>query len=238
MRFYFLVGAGALMAGLLATTSTTGDAAQAGATGATSVRVDEPHMPLTALRIEPLDRSKWTDAHREVADSVRNMTQVRICLHNLELCRQYWTFTRQLTSHNTLPLRDKELLILRTAWLSRGTYIWGRHSSGTGRQAGLTDDDLVRIVQGPGAEGWSAFDAALLRAADELHTSRFITDATWKTLATRYNEAQLLEVIFQVGNYTLLTMFHNSVGLPLEPGIECSASGVVCTRTAEFAEPQ
>lgn len=60
----------------------------------------------------------------------------------------------------------------------------------------------------------------LLRAADELHTSRFIKDATWNSLAARYDDGQLLEVIFVIGNYTLLTMYHNSVGLSLEPGVK------------------
>ncbi len=70
------------------------------------------------------------------------------------------------------------------------------------------------------AKGWSAFDATLLRAADELHAGRFIQDATWKALAGRYDVSQPLEVVFTVGNYTVLAMFHNSVGLPLEDGIK------------------
>ena len=64
------------------------------------------------------------------------------------------------------------------------------------------------------------FDVTLLRAVDESLTNRFITDATWTSLAERYDEGQLLEVMFVVGNYTFLTIFHNSVGLRLEPGIE------------------
>ena len=160
-----------------------------------------------------------TAAHQEVAGPQGGSTQLRICLKNLEMCRQYWAFTRHLGFNYTLPLRDKELLILRTAWLSRGNYIWGVHSTGAGQRAGITGEELMRIPRGPAASGWSEFDAALLRAADELHASRFITDATWALLAERYDEGQLLEVMFVVGNYTLLAMFHNSVGVPLEPSV-------------------
>ena len=221
MRCRISIAGGALAAVVLAATALTVEAAQESSTtsGSTEVQQVEPFTPLTDLRIPPLDQSTWTEAHREVAGPQGGPAQIQICLHNLELCRKYWTFTRQLTSHYTLPLRDKELLILRTAWLSRGNYIWGRHSTGSGRRAGLTGEELTRITEGPAASGWNAFDAALLRAADELHASRFITDATWASLAERYDEAQLLEVMFVVGNYTLLAMFHNSVGLPLEPGI-------------------
>ena len=187
--------------------------------GSPAVQRVDSFTPLTAPRIPPLDPSSLTAAHQEVTGPQGGSTQLRICLHNLEMCRQYWAFTRHLGFHYTLPLRDKELLILRTAWLSRGDFIWGVHSTGGGQRAGITGEELRRIPRGPAASGWSDFDAALLRAADELHATRFITDATWASLAERYDEGQLLEVLFVVGNYTLLAMFHNSVGVPLEPGV-------------------
>jgi 4-carboxymuconolactone decarboxylase len=207
---------GALVAALLAASTLTGDAQG----GSSSLKRVEPFTRLTTMRIRPLDPSKWTDAHREMIGPQGVESQRAVCAYNLELCKKYWDFTTVLTSHYTLPLRDKELLILRTAWLSRGNFVWGAHSTGGGKQAGITDEELTRITKGPDAAGWNAFDAALLRAADELHTSRFITDATWKTLAGRYNEGQLVEALFVVGNYTLLSMFHNSVGLPLRPGMK------------------
>ena len=217
MKSCFTVPGAALAAALLAATALAGDAAQG---GSTSVKRAEPFTRLTAMRIKPLDPSKWTDAHREVIGPQGIESQRAVCAYNLELCKKYWDFTTVLTSRFTLPLRDKELLILRTAWLSRGNFVWGAHSTGSGKQAGITDEELTRITRGPDAKGWSHFDAALLRAADELHSSRFIKDATWKTLAERYDEGQLVEALFVVGNYTLLTMFHNSVGLPLRPGMK------------------
>jgi len=220
VKFCIALWGAALAAGLLAATAISVDATQRDSNASPSIRRVEAFTPLTSMRIKPLEPSKWTDKHREVLGPSGGPTQVQVCLHNLELCRKYWAFTTQLTTYYTLPLRDKELLILRTAWLTRGDYVWGRHSTGGGKKAGITDEELSRITTGPDAPGWSAFDATLLRAADELHTGRFIKDATWKSLAARYNEGQLLEVIFVVGNYTLLTMYHNSVGLALEPGIK------------------
>jgi 4-carboxymuconolactone decarboxylase len=217
MKSCITVLGAAVAAALLAATALTGDAAQE---GSTSVKRVEPFTRLTAMRIKPLEPSKWTDAHREVIGARGVDSQQAVCAHNLELCRKFWEFTTQLTSHYTLPLRDKELLILRTAWLSRGDFVWGAHSTGSGKKAGITDEELTSITKGPDAKGWNNFDRALLRAADELHTSRFIKDATWKTLDERYDEGQLVEVLFVVGDYTLLTMFQNSVGLPLRPGVK------------------
>ncbi len=66
---------------------------------------------------------------------------------------------------------------------------------------------------GSGFEPWRL-------AADELHTSRFVSHATWNTLAQRYSESPLREVVLIVGNYTQLAMFQNTLGAQLEPGYD------------------
>ena len=143
----------------------------------------------------------------------------QFCPERTQTCRNYWAYTVQFVQNYAIPLRDKELLILRTAWLSRGDYVWGRHNV-IGQTAGLTDGEIRRITEGPDAPGWSDFDAVLLRAADELHTSRFISEATWNALAARYTQEQLVEVVLIVGNYTQLTMFQNTLGVQLAGDIE------------------
>ena len=143
----------------------------------------------------------------------------QLCPEVSDTCRNYWAYTIHFVGNYTIPLRDKELLILRTAWLSRGDYIWGRHNL-IGQGAGLTVEQIARVTEGPDATGWDDFDRALLQAADELHTSRFISRPTWDTLAERYTEEQLREVVLIVGNYTQLAMFQNTLGALLEPGVE------------------
>ena len=142
-----------------------------------------------------------------------------LCPDGTEMCRRYWDYTGYFVRNATIPTRDRELLILRTAWLSRGDYIWGRHDV-IGQEAGLTPEEIRRVTAGPDASGWSDFDRAVLRAADELHASRFVSHPTWATLAERYSEEQLVEVVLIVGNYTQLAMFQNSLGAQLPPGFE------------------
>lgn len=117
-----------------------------------------------------------------------------------------------------LPGRDRELLILRTGWRCQSEYEWGQHVL-IGRAAGITDDEMRRIQEGPDARGWSALDATLLRAADELHDDSCITDATWATLASRYDDKQLIEIPMVVGQYHLVSFCLNSFGVQREPGV-------------------
>ena len=143
---------------------------------------------------------------------------VHACPTTLEMCQKFWTFVSHFLNDPAIPVRDRELLVLRTAWLSRVDYEWGSHV-GMAEETGLTEDDISRVTLGPDADGWSEFDAALLRAADELHANRFVTDATWETLGRRYTDHQLVEVVLTVGNYTLLGMYFNSLGVQVEPGM-------------------
>ena len=150
-------------------------------------------------------------------DGVSSMRD--LCPTPWDTCQKYWAYTANFVDNYSIPLRDKELLILRTAWLSRGDYVWGRHNL-IGRDAGLTDEEIQQITDGPTADGWSEFDVLLLRAADELHRSRFVSNATWNGLKERYSQNQLIEVVLIVGNYTQLTMFQNTLGAQLAAEVE------------------
>jgi alkylhydroperoxidase family enzyme len=117
-----------------------------------------------------------------------------------------------------LPARDRELLILRTGWRCQSEYEWGQHVL-IGRAAGITDDEVRRIKRGPEALGWSALDATLLRAADELHDDSCISDATWATLANNYDNKQLIEIPMLVGQYHLVSFCLNSLGVQREASV-------------------
>ena len=142
-----------------------------------------------------------------------------LCPDATDMCRRYWAYTGYFVRNATIPTRHRELLILRTAWLSRGDYIWGRHDV-IGKEAGLTAEEIRRVTAGPDAPGWDDFERALLAAADELHDSRFVSDSTWNVLAESYTEDELRQVVLIVGNYTQLAMFQNTLGAQLPPGFE------------------
>ncbi len=66
---------------------------------------------------------------------------------------------------------------------------------------------------------WSEVDRTLLAAVDELHDDQCITDSTWAALTTSWNEQQLLDLVFTVGQYTLVSMALNSCGVQLDEGV-------------------
>ena len=81
------------------------------------------------------------------------------------------------------------------------------------RAAGITDSEIVLVMAGPPSAGWTAQEAALLRAADELHATTTISAGTWAVLAGHYSPAALVEIVFVVGQYTMLSMLANAAGV-------------------------
>ena len=171
-------------------------------------------------RLKPVPASEWTDAHKQILGNrgARGDETAHVwttCLRNVELCKNWMVFTDYILSNRlSLTTRDRELIILRTGYLSRSDYEWAVHTGVAGR-AGLSKEDITRITQGPDAPGWNAADATLLRAVDELHNDQHISDATWAGLKERYDERQLMDIIFTAGQYTIVSMYLNSTGVQL-----------------------
>jgi 4-carboxymuconolactone decarboxylase len=150
--------------------------------------------------------------HRD--DPLRILT---VMAHQPRLLGPFIEWASALVLAASLPRRDHELLALRTAWRCRSAFEWGHHVV-YARAAGLTDDEIARVVDGSDAPAWSAHDAALLRAADELHAVHDVSDATWDVLRATYDDGQLVELAFVVGQYTMLSMLANMAGVGLEDG--------------------
>jgi len=136
-----------------------------------------------------------------------------------KLYNRWRVFGNHVLYKSSLPLREKEILILRTGWLCNSKYEWAQHSL-IGKRVGLSEEEILRIKEGPDAEGWNSFESTLLRAADELYIDSFISDSTWEELAKKYNPQQLMDVVFTVGQYYTTAIALNSLGIQLEKGME------------------
>ena len=172
-------------------------------------------------RISPAPESSFTDAHRQIVAAYghegKATNDLLAYLHHPVLARNVMPFERYISNDSTLPARHRELLILRTAWVCRSEYVWAHHAAAA-RKAGLTAGELTRIARGPDAPGWERFEAALLRSADELHVSAFVSDATWSALAAKYDTRQMMDAVFTVAEFTMVSGTVNSAGVQVEAG--------------------
>jgi 4-carboxymuconolactone decarboxylase len=183
--------------------------------------------PLRVPPVSPEDRDERTEellAGLRVPGGDgegRDMNIFATLAHHPRLLKRWSQFGGVLLYKGELPQRERELLVLRTAWNCQADYEWGQHVR-IGMASGITADEITAITaEAPGADpAWSANDAALLRAADELHAGSHIGDATWAALAATWSVPQLIEICMVVGQYHLVAFTLNSLGVQREDGVE------------------
>jgi alkylhydroperoxidase family enzyme len=131
------------------------------------------------------------------------------------LMHAFHSFNGHILSSSTLTPRQRELLILRVASVRDAEYEWEQHVILAG-EAGIDEQEIARVRFGADAPGWSSFDAAMLRAVDELVDDAMVSDPTWAALAETMDDQQLMDLVFTVGAYDLLAMAFRSFGIELD----------------------
>ena len=176
---------------------------------------------LKVPRVAPLDPEDWTEAQAKILGPVYEQAQL---YNNLgTLARHGQAFERLMAwgghviNGSTLGVRDRELIILRIGWLCKSHYIWRQHRVISMRD-GFTEADLVRIENGPEAEGWAPNERLVLRAVDEVHADAFISDDTWAGLAKLYTTEQVMDIIMAAGTYAMMAGLLNSLGVQMDEG--------------------
>ncbi|MDZ4370832.1 MAG: carboxymuconolactone decarboxylase family protein [Phenylobacterium sp.] len=179
-------------------------------------------MRLSAPRVPPLKDGEMNADQEEALKPVRNGTMgvlniFRTLAHAPKALSRFNDWGGYVLSRrNDLPAREREILVLRVGYLCKSGYEFTQHTR-IGLQSGLTEAEIEQIKRGADA-GWSAADAVLIRASDELVRDHFITDATWAKLGRHYTDKQRMDVVFTVGQYTQVSMILNSFGVQLDEG--------------------
>jgi 4-carboxymuconolactone decarboxylase len=135
---------------------------------------------------------------------------------NTDLASRAHPMASGLLVKGSLPARDRELLISRTTARAGAEYEWGVHAVVFAEAVGLDRDLLDKLALGPSEAGFAEEDLLLVTAADQLHDTATLSDETWSSLRSRYDDAQLIELILLIGWYRTLSTLINAAGIPLE----------------------
>jgi alkylhydroperoxidase family enzyme len=180
----------------------------------------EPRIPPVSLAdTTPEVRDVLEQFSRLRGDDASVLNVFGTLANHPKLFRKWLVFANYILLKSTLDPRTRELAVLRVGWRCQAPYEWGQHVV-VGRAVGLSGDDIRRVTEGADADGWTPGEAAALRATDELHDRSTITDATWAALAEHFSDEQVLDLVFLVGNYHIVSFALNACRVERDDGVD------------------
>ena len=131
------------------------------------------------------------------------------------MAREFLAYNAFLLQRGELPLRLRELAILRLAHVRRSAFFWGEHVR-VALAGGLSEEDVSRVGHGDGE--FDGADRLVLEATDQLLAEGRARAETWRQLVDVLGTHQAMELIFVVGTYAMLAMACDTFGLLPPPG--------------------
>lgn len=123
-----------------------------------------------------------------------------------------------LLDHGHVPLRERELIILRVCALNRSDYEWGVHVAYFAQAAGFSEAEVAATASPLDAHPWTSRDALILRLCDGLQASCDLAEDFWAELRQSFDEMALMEMLMLIGKYRQVSILTNALRLELEAG--------------------
>lgn len=174
-------------------------------------------------RLEPLTKADYLDLWRRVDPDTSNVPGAdlhisRTWAHSPGLAIAQAPLQRHLMSGLPLSARLREIAVLRIGWRCSAPYEVSQHAR-FGRDAGLTDEKIARLMQEDVGGDWDETDLMIVRVTDELYAHHAVSDETWEQMTTLLDTAQCVELLAVVGRYWTVSVVTNSLRIQLEPGV-------------------
>ena len=168
----------------------------------------------------PLEQAKAAARAAGIRESLANANAIRVLLHNPELAKGViGLLTTLLFTNKTLDVRLRELIIMRIGWVTGSKYEWTQHWR-IARDLKLPAEDVVGVRDWRNYAAFSAADRAVLAAVDDTLAQGKISDTVWAECAQHVgNQAQLVEMVVAIGNWTMFSQLLRSLEVPLEDGV-------------------
>jgi 4-carboxymuconolactone decarboxylase len=136
--------------------------------------------------------------------------------HHPHLANLFSQFNIHLLSSTTLPVKQRQIAIMRTAWICKAKYMWSSHLR-TSIHCGLEPDMFRPIQVGASDPYFTEFERTIIGATEELVNDKRVGDANWQALSAAWNKQQMLDFLFTVGCYVTVAGVMRSTGVEREP---------------------
>jgi uncharacterized peroxidase-related enzyme len=188
------------------------------------VRLYPVSMLKTAPRLSRVARSQATpgvaaiyERYMRTRGNVPNM--FRTMAHRPEIFETMIAHFEAILQTGTVPLRLKELVIVRTSQLNRCEYCLSSHTQICLR-LGWTREQLDNLADFVNRDDFTAAEKAALRLAEQMTLdANHIPDAEFDALRQHFDEGEVVEIMAAIGLFNYFNRFNNALQLePTQPG--------------------
>ncbi len=170
-------------------------------------------------RLKLLEPDAWPTEMQSAAEGPLGALNVmKALMHHPDLFRRWSVFANHFLFKSSLPTTARELLILRVAWLTDCEYEWSQHVKMSADECGFGPGHFAAIQAGAKAARWTAAEQALLELVDEIVAGPRVSDRVWFHVMDTWSEPQAIDAVALIGNYVMLAMALNAIGVPPDPG--------------------
>jgi alkylhydroperoxidase family enzyme len=152
---------------------------------------------------------RWTGGFLKGADQ---NPVLRTFAHHPKLADLFSQLNVHLLTTNTIPVKLRQIAIMRTAWITGAVYMWSSHLN-TSVLVGLDPEMYAPIQIGASDPYFTPFERVVIGATEELVQTQQVGDAHWQALSAEWNNQQMLDFLFTVGTYVLVAGVMKSTGV-------------------------
>jgi AhpD family alkylhydroperoxidase len=160
---------------------------------------------------------EMTDQARELTLQRGNLNVYRT-LANAEKVFTGWMLAGQaILTSPALPIRLRELVTLRTAYLMDCPYELGQHRD-VARTAGVNADEIEAVTSESSWQtaNFSPVELALLQLTTELVTTRSVSAEVFEQVHTALGSEATVEVLMVISRYAGLALMLNALDVDLD----------------------
>jgi len=177
-----------------------------------------------APRVPQITEAERTDEVRAMIAAIAGAGTANVDNHYVlktfaqhpALTHPFLDFNLHLLTTSTLPVRLRQIAILRVAWEKRVRYMWASHIR-MSLSLGLTGADIEAVKSGAASPHWSDFERVIIRVTDQSLAQSDLDDELWDAVSTGFNRQQIMDLLFTIGAYVLLALVFNATRIQREP---------------------
>lgn len=175
-------------------------------------------------RISRLDRGEVSPDMAALYDKVfaqrGNVPNMfRVMAHRPEIFSTMQAHFSAVLNTGTVPLKLKELIIVRTSQVNETPYCLASHTR-LARNLGWTDNQLAQLADWPDRSDFTPAEKAALRLAETVtRDAHALTDQQFAELRSYYSEGEIVELLCAIGLFNYFNRFNDALRMqPTKPG--------------------